>query len=149
MPVPVLTIPSPPIPTLTPEERERAVALVAADPFLRQVLDGRSYEVLRVGLWTTGGRLETIGAVVEIRLAEPLTVEADWPTVVYDEYDEHGQAYGWYRSTRRRYGVEEIDRLSVSVDLHLGQVVGVHPGPGSGRVVPPAQPGAPSAPSGR
>jgi hypothetical protein len=113
------------IPQLTEEERARVVSIATGDEQLQRLLDGRQYSITSVGVWRTRS-LEKIGGGVILTLADPATLEGDWPTISGSA--EEG-AWPPYESHLRHWVAEGVQELYVLVDLHRGQVVQIVTGP--------------------
>lgn len=113
------------------EDSNRADGHVRNDPFLKRVLAGRPYTVLREGPWESfkGGR--GIGVLREIVFSQPQNFEMQpWPGI---EYDEQAETY-----SQRRYNVEVRGATSIVlfIDDRLG-VVGAQPDSGAEEVAGP------------
>lgn len=119
----------PNIPELTEDERSEAVALATNNPFVAQILADREYSVSTVGVWHTSGDLQKIGAGVIISLAQPATLELDWPTIDFDRTELTTPPY---QQRTEHYLATGVQRLVIMVDLQRGQVVSVGPGPEAG-----------------
>lgn len=121
------TIQKPNIPELTEDERSEAISIATNDPFVAQILADREYSVASVGVWHTGDL--KIGAGVILALAQPATLELDWPTIDYDSAEVTAPPY---QQRTEHYLATGVRRLVVMVDSRSGQVVEVKPGPEAG-----------------
>ncbi|CCF86254.1 hypothetical protein [Nitrolancea hollandica] len=119
----------PNIPELTEDERSEATALAINNPFVAQILADRECSVSSVGVWHTSRELQKIGAVVIISLAQPATLELDWPTIDFDRTELTTPPY---QQRTEHYLATGVQRLVVMVDLRRGEVVSVGPGPEAG-----------------
>ncbi len=119
----------PNIPELTEDERSEAVSLATNNPFVAQILADREYSVSSVGVWHTSRELQKIGAGVIISLAQPATLELDWPTIDFDRTELTTPPY---QQRTEHYLATGVQRLVVMVDLRRGEVVSVGPGPEAG-----------------
>lgn len=117
------------IPELTEDERSEAIALATNNPVVAQILADREYSVSSVGVWHTSRELQKIGAGVIISLAQPATLDLDWPTIDYDSAELTAPPY---QQRTEHYLATGVERLVVMVDLQRGEVVSVAPGPEAG-----------------
>ena len=115
------------IPQLTEEERAQVVSIATGDEQVQRLLDGRQYSVTSVGVWHTRS-LEKIGGGVIFTLADPATLEGDWPTIEYNDREDTGPRY---ESHLMHLVFKEVQQLAILVDLQEGQVVQILPGPGA------------------
>jgi hypothetical protein len=125
----------PPVPTLTPRDEARALALATADPTVRATVGSRPTRVVtdadgkRVGVWETYKTRAVIGAAVELEWDQPLALDRRWPSIAYDYTEVSAPPY---REGLRRVRTRALTRLTVLVDLGRDKVVAVQPGPRSG-----------------
>jgi hypothetical protein len=132
-------------PALSDTQASQAVSLATGDPRLATILGGASYTVGPVTPWTKSGGASTIGGAVEIDLAQPKDITADWPQYVYNDAEDTDPVY---QTMVSHYTAPQVSSLIVSVDLNCGTVVGILPSPDdatgsddsvvSGPVQPPA-----------
>jgi hypothetical protein len=115
------------IPQLTEEERARVVSIATGDEQLQRLLDGCQYSITSVGVWRTRS-LEKIGGGVILTLADPATLEGDWPII---EYNDREDTWPLYKSHLVPLVYTEVEQLAILVDLQEGQVVQILPGPGA------------------
>lgn len=115
------------IPELTEEERAQIVTIATGDEHVQRVLDGRQYSVTSVGVWHTRG-LKKIGGGIVFTLADPASVEGDWPTIDYNDSED-----SWlpYKSHLTHLVFAGVQQLAVLVDLQRGEVAQIMPGPGA------------------
>ena len=126
------TFPRPNIPELSDAERAQALAIALSDPRLGRILANRKYTITAVGVWHTKG-LEKIGAGMTITLAEPTSLEDDWPYYVDDLTEKSSPPYQekvWH------HAFKSTNMLIVSVDLKRNKLVGLVPAE-IGEVRPP------------
>jgi len=122
-----LTDDQPTVPTLSDQDRARAVEIASNTAALRKILEPLPLTVSEVGIWHTKD-LKPIGAVLRLSLPAPADLEGDWPSILYDQA-ESGQAL--YQKQLVPYAVSGVTDLFVLVDLRSGEVVSVSPGPGA------------------
>ncbi len=134
-PIPPSPHAGPDIPTLTAEQEAQVKDIIAADPTLRQVLNGRTYSVDDMGPWVGGVDSETgdyllIGTTARITLSEPLPrVEMDWPYKVGRPYyhlwppELQERFPSPYREGTQRFAVENLSEMYVQVDLDRAKLV--------------------------
>lgn len=129
------------IPQLSPEERAAAAAMLNTDPQLKNLLDGKRFNITSVGIWHDKN-LKKLGAGLVVTLAEPASFsERDWPSVVFPEIPvASAPASTPYVQGTQRYGATNVKRLSVLVDLSGSTVMSITPGPGARVTLPPGTP---------
>jgi len=108
------------LPSLTDEQRRTALEIALADVRVAQILDQRQYEVEDGALWTAGTCL--IGAVPRFRLAEPVTIEMEWP--YFREGSDGRPIYPPHTARSTAVGLTE---LFVFVDLERREAVQITP----------------------
>ena len=120
----ILDLLLPLVPELTQQQEVEFRRLALADPLVRRMLAGRRYAVSSVAPWyDCDDRI--FAATTTVTLAEPATLEADWPFAEFDaskdEPPPYWQGVGHFRVT----GLRELE---ITVDLETYQVVGIQPG---------------------
>jgi hypothetical protein len=114
--------PSLPVFTIEDEERVREIAL--SDPRVQAILDGHSYRVAQVGMWT-GERLELLGGVVDIALDGPSTVTGEWyswSTPNCETNPDEDAVIVPYRAT-----YADLTAIHVQVNLQTGVAESIFP----------------------
>ncbi len=134
-PIPPSPQAGPEIPTLTAEQEAQVKDIIAGDPTLRQVLNGRTYSVDDMGPWVGDVDPETgdyllIGATAKVTLSEPLPrVEIDWPYKVGRPYyhlwppELQERFPSPYREGTQRFTVQNLSEMYVQVDLDRAKLV--------------------------
>lgn len=111
---------------LTADQRSRVLALLAADPVLRQVIGATSYMVRDLVPWTDGEPLVLRGGALTVDLARPIAFRAELPGVSYP-------CRGRGRTeTRTTVHATDVRSLMVDVDLLEQRVALVYPDPVTG-----------------
>ena len=113
------------VPSLTPAQREQAIAIITADARLKALLGDRPWRIEKMGAWhTSTGRV--IGAGAEVALSSPATLEGEWLGMHWDE-----SLWPPYLIVPQRAKFSDVSHLHVLVDLDREQVVAVFPGVGA------------------
>lgn len=127
-PIAIIPTPTTPpgatIPVLTEEAQNRVREIVAADPHLQEILDGRTYTIESLGVWHSTN-LQLLGAGLELRLSEPLDREGPWPEADYDEALDPP-----FSTLDLHYRAEGVTSLHVFVYLPDEMVVEITPNDG-------------------
>jgi len=103
---------SPGIPEVTAEEKQRAIKIALADTTVRQILEGKKYEVApngEIGVWHSGNT--KLGVAFEIRFDRPYQIDAELPRYQSGTYHYSGEA----------------ERLNVNVLLAENRVASIVP----------------------
>ncbi len=99
---------------LTDSEREEVETLVRGDAKIQELAGGATFEVDGIGPWTSStGHL--IGAIVYLKLNEPVNYEGPLPGVIYKDEDPVSQK--WYGEGEEIVEAGGITTLTVLVDL--------------------------------
>jgi hypothetical protein len=77
------------IPTLTDEDRATAIAVVANDPAIRSLLNGRTWSVTQVGVWHFDEL--KVGALVLVAVDPPLSGRFDAPGLRWRSQERRGE----------------------------------------------------------
>lgn len=64
------------IPALTEDDKITAKEIVLNDPDIRDIINGRSYEIVNIGVWHKG--TEKLGASIELQLDKNYWMERNW-----------------------------------------------------------------------
>lgn len=120
-----VAVPDQPIPALTPDEVERAKAIVLGSSFLKQFRLKQAPQVVEVGVWHSE-ELEKLGAVVLLRLPAAIRLKGVFPS--FKDKPDKGKPYTEGGAARE---YESVTMILAVVDLERGKVVRLHPGPGA------------------
>jgi hypothetical protein len=112
---------------MSPSQIAQAERIVAGDEQLAKLLDGRPYEIVRMGPWTLSGGDGHIGALIDLELDEPLASERT-VTLPSIHYEEGGRSYTEHPF---RVKILHADELTVLARFTEGRLVSVEPGVGS------------------
>lgn len=127
------------IPTLTDADRDAVAAIVAADPSLHPLLDGRTWSITGMGVFHIAHIAELkIGGVVIVEVDPPIAgfFIIPWPRWRAEDARGHSEAVrdadGTIRPDAEQYDIEyfpllarNITELIVSVSLERASVVGI------------------------
>lgn len=100
---------------LTDRDRARARRIVMGDPELRELVPNRVRDEVRVVGPHADRRDRLFGAVVEIRLKEPLTADTE---LTFAGYPKRG-----YIAFKAPWRFDDARRLGVTADLRTGQII--------------------------
>jgi hypothetical protein len=80
------------IPELTPAEKQRAVEIALADATLRQILEGKEYDIAPdgIGVWHSG--TTKLGAVFEVYFKQTYKIDCELPRYQSTPYQYSGEA---------------------------------------------------------
>lgn len=124
--------PGPPEPTLSADQENRALELVAADPTAQQVLEGKDYEVSRMGPWGGERGDPLIGAAMMLRFSQPESFPMRaWPFIDYRPGEDPP-----YRKATWEFGASNVTDMEVMVDLRRERVVSIDPSGGEAQITP-------------
>lgn len=110
--------------TLTPAERDQAVAIATSDPRVVELLGGRVPVAEPVSVWTTLSGATKLGAQVTLAWTGAAALSYAWSFVLYDESEVSSPPYSESSAYSSAEGVTELD---VTVDLVRGVVVQIQP----------------------
>lgn len=112
------------LPKLTESQIEDVKAAVNSDAALKDLLNGVPFTISNMGVWITGKERELVGALVVVKLDNPVSYDGALPSVEsYDNPPDKPELYapGEPLPTQAR-GIEE---LTILVDLHTREVVSI------------------------
>lgn len=113
-------------PTLSPDQMSQVLSLATNDPRLPVILGGAQYTVGPVMTWTKNGGGVIIGGVVQLDLASPATLTADWPMLTYNDSENTDPVY---QTGVVHFTAPLVTSVDVSVDLNCTTVPSITPMP--------------------
>lgn len=114
----------PSLPVFTVEDEEQVKEIALSDPRVQAILEGHSYQVAQVGMWT-GERLELLGGIAEIVPDDPSTVTGEWylwSTPNCETNPDEDPVLVSYRAT-----YAGLTAIHVQVNLQTGAVESIFP----------------------
>lgn len=107
---------------LEPTEVQAAEKIISADPFIRNLLNGRGYTIGSRGVWASADGIR-IGADMELRLSSSLSANTAWPRTTPLNVPPY------YAPTTYPMTVRDVTTLDVLVDLKLHRLTDVSVNP--------------------
>lgn len=114
----------PPVPRLRLDQQQQLSRIIAADITLQGLVQDTPYVVARTGPWTDGTN-GLVGAIAEIQLSKPITIDSGRWTVLNPNLPPGSKPP--YPTTSIVLSVDNLAGLSVMVDFATGSVVQVTP----------------------
>lgn len=107
---------------LQPLEIQTAERIIAADPFIKNLLSGRRYTIDSRGVWASADGIR-VGADMELTLSSSLSTTAVWPRTTPLDVPPY------YAPTAYTMTVRGVTKLDVLVDLKLQRISDVSVNP--------------------
>ncbi len=134
------------IPSLSDSDAATARALLAVDASFQRLVGARSYDIEKIGPWTTSNgpwkaketRLDLVGAAMLVTLEESIRIDGEkLPLVLYDVTEKDPKKP--FQEACFEVRADMVRHLHVLVDLRQRKVVNISPGIGSSvkSVTPP------------
>jgi hypothetical protein len=121
--VPGSQAPGPPGPTLSSDQRDQALQVLASDDRAQQILQGKDYTVAQIEPWGGDGDTPIIGAAMTLHLAEPASYPMQsWPLIQY-----RPGLNPPYTENSYHLAAVNVTEFLVNVDFQRGLVVNIEP----------------------